>query len=225
MGDIIEEKVDGCGNRRWYKNGKRHREGDQPAYIGEDGSQEWHKNGILHREGDQPAVIWADGTQEWYKNGKLHREGDEPAIIWANGTQEWYKNDILHREGDQPAIIGADGTQAWYKNGKQHREGDQPAVIGADGSQEWYKNDKLHRELGPAFNNRYFLEGIEYTRKTWLLKVTALQRTVLAEWWEERYRWRNELPERDGNQTLKLLGKLPRAALAEVLTQLSPVRD
>ena len=201
MEDIIEEKVDVYGTRYWYKNGKQ------------------------HREGDQPAVIWADGSQEWYKNGKLHREGDEPAYIGADGTQEWFKNGKLHREGDQPAVIWADGYQAWYKNGKRHREGDQPAVIRADGYQAWYKNGKRHREFGPAFNNRYFLEDIEYTRGEWLLKVTALQRTVLAEWWEERYRWRNELPERDGNQTLKLLGKLPRVALAEVLTQLSPVRD
>ena len=141
------------------------------------------------------------------------------------GTRRWYKNGKRHREGDQPAVIRADGSQEWYKNGKLHREGDEPAYIGADGTQEWFKNGYRHREFGPALNNRYFLESIEYTRKAWLLKVTTLQRTVLAEWWEERYRWRNELPERDGNQTLKLLGKLPRAALAEVLTQLSPIRN
>ena len=34
------------------------------------GDQEWRKNGKRHRDGDQPAEIWADGTQLWYQDGK-----------------------------------------------------------------------------------------------------------------------------------------------------------
>ncbi len=111
------------GTRKWYKNGKCHRDGDKPAFIKADGTREWLKNGTYHRDGDGPTIIWADGSQTWLENGKLHRD-DGPAIIKADGTREWYKKGKLHRDGDEPAVIKADGTQSWYKNG----------------TLEWYKN-------------------------------------------------------------------------------------
>ena len=43
----------------------------------------YHKNGKRHRDGDEPAAIYSDGTKAYYKNGKHHRDGDEPAVIWA----------------------------------------------------------------------------------------------------------------------------------------------
>ena len=63
-----------------------------PAIIYASGTQEWYKNGKRHREGDLPAVIYAHGTQEWYVNGKRHREGDLPAIIYDDDSQEWWIN-------------------------------------------------------------------------------------------------------------------------------------
>ena len=69
------------------------------------GKREWFRNGKLHREGDQPAVIFASGTLEWYTKGLLHRGGDHPARIRADGTQVWFINGELHRDGDQPAVM------------------------------------------------------------------------------------------------------------------------
>ena len=77
----IELKIHPNGIQEWFKEGKRHREGDQPAVIDLVGTKEWWKEGNLHREGDQPAIIYADGTKMWYKDGKRHREGDQPALI------------------------------------------------------------------------------------------------------------------------------------------------
>ena len=135
------------GTQRWYKDGKRHRDGDEPAVIYPVGTREWYKNGELHRDGDEPAVIYpGGGTRYWYKNGELHRDGDEPAVIEPGGTRYWYKNGELHRDGDEPAVIESDGTREWYKNGKLHREGDEPAVIYACGTRYWCKNGYLHRE-------------------------------------------------------------------------------
>ena len=51
----------------------------------------WYKNGKLHRDNDQPATMWWEGFTIWYKNGKLHRDNDKPAII-ENGRQYWYKH-------------------------------------------------------------------------------------------------------------------------------------
>jgi hypothetical protein len=59
-------KVDAAKTKRWYLNGKFHRE-------------------------DGPAIEFADGTKYWYLNGKLHRE-DGPAVEWANGDKYWCLN-------------------------------------------------------------------------------------------------------------------------------------
>jgi len=64
---------------------------DGLAIIFPNGAQYWYKEGKYHREGDQPAIIFSNGNQLWYKEGKYHREGDQPAIIYANGDQEWWK--------------------------------------------------------------------------------------------------------------------------------------
>ena len=61
------------GTRRWYLNGRYHRE-DGPAIEHADGvSRVWCLNGERHRE-DGPAVDGADGTRRWYLNGKYLRE-------------------------------------------------------------------------------------------------------------------------------------------------------
>jgi hypothetical protein len=64
-----ELKIDRFGNKRWYKNGKLHRE-------------------------DGPAVEYANGTKVWCLNGKLHRE-DGPAFESADGSKKWFLNDRL----------------------------------------------------------------------------------------------------------------------------------
>jgi hypothetical protein len=102
----------------YYLFGIRHREGDLPAVVFENGMCKWYKVGKLHRDGDLPAIIEADGTQHWYINGKPHRDGDLPAVIYVDGTQHWYKNGKLHRDGDLPAIIYANGNKYWFINGK-----------------------------------------------------------------------------------------------------------
>ena len=86
-------KVDKCGTKRWYKNGKLHRE-------------------------DGPAGEYANGDKYWYKNGKQHRE-DGPAIESVNGDKFWFKNDKWHRE-DGPTIERDNGTYfEYWLDGKQ----------------------------------------------------------------------------------------------------------
>jgi hypothetical protein len=80
------------------------------------GTKRWYFNGKLHRE-DGPAIEWADGDKEWYINGNRHRE-DGPAIEWRDGQREWCINGELHRE-DGPAVESADGSKYWYINGKK----------------------------------------------------------------------------------------------------------
>jgi hypothetical protein len=59
--------------------------------IDENGDKRWYFNGKLHRE-DGPAIEWADGDRYWYIHGNRHRE-DGPAIEYANGDKSWYIND------------------------------------------------------------------------------------------------------------------------------------
>jgi hypothetical protein len=54
--------------------------------------EEHFKNGKLHRDGDQPAVIVRNATtgivteESYWKDNKLHRDGDQPARIERDAT-------------------------------------------------------------------------------------------------------------------------------------------
>jgi hypothetical protein len=121
--DDLPARINSNGSQEWYKEGKRHRDGDLPGVIFSKG-QAWYKKGKLHRDGDLPAYVGSNGTQEWYKEGKLDRDGDLPAVIYSNGDHYWYKEGKLDRDGDLPAVIYSNGDQFWYKEGKRHRDGD-----------------------------------------------------------------------------------------------------
>ena len=87
--------------------------------IDDNGDKRWYLDGKLHRE-DGPAIECADGTRFWYRNGMRHRE-DGPAIEYANGIRFWYRDDKRHRE-DGPAVEWASGTRFWYLDGKSLTE-------------------------------------------------------------------------------------------------------
>ena len=53
-------------------------------------NKRWFLNGKIHRE-DGPAVVWADGSKFWFIDDKRHRD-DGPAIEWPDGTKEWFLN-------------------------------------------------------------------------------------------------------------------------------------
>ena len=84
LGSGITVRIDTIGDRRWFKNGKKHRK-DGPAVEGADGSCEWWINGKRHRE-DGPAIEYADGRSGWWINGKRMRaksrqfKAIEPAV-------------------------------------------------------------------------------------------------------------------------------------------------
>ena len=63
------------GTKRWYKDGKRHRE-DGPAIIRANGNKSWYLYDTLHRE-DGPALIRANGTKQWWVNDKRYDSFDE----------------------------------------------------------------------------------------------------------------------------------------------------
>ena len=94
------------------------------VYI--DGSKKWYLNGKLHRE-DGPAVVFADGSKHWYLNNMRHRE-DGPAIEGANGSKEWYLKGKRHRE-DGPAVEYTDGDKYWFLDGEYLTEAQHKAKI------------------------------------------------------------------------------------------------
>jgi hypothetical protein len=85
-----EMKIDTYGEKRWFLNGKLHRE-DGPAVEYPNGTKHWFLNGEWHRK-DGPAYEGSDGTKQWFLNDKLHRE-DGPAVEEACGTKFWFLND------------------------------------------------------------------------------------------------------------------------------------
>jgi hypothetical protein len=69
------------------------------------GTKKWYLNGKLHRE-DGPAVEYPSGSKSWYLNGQRHREGG-PAGEYSDGTKRWWLNgkeltEEEHRQQTQP---------------------------------------------------------------------------------------------------------------------------
>ncbi len=64
--------------------------------IDQVGNKRWFKDGRLHRE-DGPAVEYCWGAAEYYINGVRHRL-DGPAIIRKNGNNKYYINGINYNE-------------------------------------------------------------------------------------------------------------------------------
>jgi hypothetical protein len=62
--------------------------------IDEEGNKRWYRDGRLHRDGDLPAIDWASGNKSWMKDGLLHRDGGKPAIERVNEDNEWYQHGV-----------------------------------------------------------------------------------------------------------------------------------
>lgn len=86
------------GNRKWYINGRLHRENDLPAISNyDDDTKKWYLNGKRHRLNGLPAVEFSDGDKEWWLFGERHRLGGLPAIDYKNNCdyveydkKEWW---------------------------------------------------------------------------------------------------------------------------------------
>ena len=86
-------KIDANGNKRWFLNGKWHREEINP------------ETGLT-----MPAVEYANGDKYWCLNGKLHRE-DGPAIEYANGETRYWINGNYIPQLDNKHIYGKENLQ------------------------------------------------------------------------------------------------------------------
>ena len=65
VGEIPEDAVGDMRLEFWYKDGKFHRDDDEPAKT------------IIVGDADDPDTI----KSWWYKNGKILRDGDKPAVV------------------------------------------------------------------------------------------------------------------------------------------------
>lgn len=173
----------------YYKNGKKHRDGDNPAYIKfyDDkhtiyGVEFWN-NGALHRNNNQPAIIeyhhgdismlqyWTHGNITKYIS--YHDKSTPKEIKYFDG--EYYKSntsfmpkDGYHKDDDTPAVIyyyknGAVKSELYYKHGKLHRKGDKPAII-------HYYDDASHN----MSSIEYYQDGNRY-RDTENVKIEYLK--------------------------------------------------
>ena len=97
-----EPTIDFEGTRKWFKNGKMHRDRDLPAEVDINGNQWWYKDGELHRDGDLPAIVYANGSQYWIKHGKYHRDFGPSIVSFYNGTN-------FFEHGDRRGAIATRG--------------------------------------------------------------------------------------------------------------------
>lgn len=89
---------------------------DGPAMINTNtGDEYWYRNGKRHRDGDRPAI---DGkiVKAWLIDGKRHRDSGPAIRNYQTGYEAYYQNDRLHRVGG-PAVTYENGDYAYYYNG------------------------------------------------------------------------------------------------------------
>jgi hypothetical protein len=67
--DFTGYTIDAYGTKRWFKDGKKHRDGDEPTFISVDGSKLWFKEDISHRDRGLPSDIYCCGLKLWHVNG------------------------------------------------------------------------------------------------------------------------------------------------------------
>lgn len=91
------------------------------------GFNEWTDiHGLRHRNGDLPAFI-GDDVYIWYRHGLRHRDRG-PAVISSDRTL-YLHDDILHNDDDIPAYSDPHSTR-WYINGRFGRMDHQlPALV------------------------------------------------------------------------------------------------
>jgi len=80
---MIECKIDRDGNKRWLKNGKRHKE-DGPAIEWQNGDKSWYIDGLRHRD-DGPAIVHANGYTCWFVNGKEYSHDEFVMLQFSKG--------------------------------------------------------------------------------------------------------------------------------------------
>lgn len=223
--DNIFIKTSPNGTVQTYVNAKLHSINGEPSKHRKImGEYSWHKEGKLHREEDQPAVIRdyeyevrlknekvTLEEKEWYLKGKRHRDGDKPAmiikktVVYLDHTKieiekRWYIKGKNMRLGDKPAIVRTNEIFnnetnfltsethdfCYINKGEVHRDGDKPAVIVT--SKKWDDNHKLIQEDFTKkwyLNNKYHREGDKPAILMELVTYKSEKRilTYLSKWY------------------------------------------
>jgi hypothetical protein len=117
---------------------------DVYTHIETENSSIWFKNGRVHREGREPASIhkgWG-GKRAWLIDGEYSREDNRPHIEYDSGTVEWrYADGRVKR-------VAYNGYEEYYKDWEAHRdERDSdglllPAVITNTGKEQYFLHDR-----------------------------------------------------------------------------------
>jgi len=158
-------------------------------------SRQWYKNGKVHRDHDQPALIYADTlydmnviVKEWLVDGVHQRAHPEsPHIEFWYNYQFPSKKAIALRLGNAEVkdVVGDVMIESHWidADNKLHRDySDLPAMISYDeatGRKDtlvWYRHGKIHRKTGPAIVE-YDLRTQKPVSESWLMD-SVYQRPV-----------------------------------------------
>ena len=87
------------GTKKWYKHGELNDPWDGvPAVLCGNGDKYFYRDGLKHRDGGLPAVECRK-HQEYWVNGERHREDGLPAVIIGKYTEYWVNGKFVRRTG------------------------------------------------------------------------------------------------------------------------------
>lgn len=125
---------------------------NKPAVLFEDGGEEWWRHGRAHREGDEPAIYISDSNKAAIAVAFGMSDGQTEHVLLPANTEIWCKDGLIHRD-DGAAIQNhgdeLDNRLEFWCRGRRHNAM-APALITSKESR-WYYHGLLHREDGPAF--------------------------------------------------------------------------
>jgi hypothetical protein len=113
----------------WFKNGRHHREGGEPASIDKEhvwgGRKQWIIDGKYSRENGLPHIEYHTGALEWhYPNGTIKR-----VIPWCKAEEYFKSSRCMSRHRDErdseglllPALIERTGVEYYLDDVKVDR--------------------------------------------------------------------------------------------------------
>ena len=148
--DMQPDVRSGETKRLTNKGGRLHCE-DGPAVVFKDNGYEWWKDGRLHRDDDQPAVSFQDGNSCSLLRCSGFLGMRAVPFTFEPGTEVWCKDGLMHREG-QPALqLHSKNRGSYYEywcNGRLHNA--TGPAIRANFTNSWFYHGLVHRADGPA---------------------------------------------------------------------------
>lgn len=128
---------------QWYKNGKKHSEGEYENGLLTGSWTYWYQNGNKKEEGVYRKGMRYGTWRYWYKNAQMKAQGDFRGGMKHGHWSEWYDNGKQKSDGSYESNRLVGKWTEWYDNGHKKTEGEYKNNLRTGLFTEWYPDGKI----------------------------------------------------------------------------------